>query len=102
MKIINVDDPKPKEVRYYMASVRAPRNDPQQWSLAGLEFMRKKAIGKQVKIRLEYKKNISIFRKEDPHANTPPPSDEATGDMYFVSVHDTKTGLFILILNLNE
>lgn len=74
--------------RYYLASVRGPQvvrgKQDEGWAPHVIEFMRKKLIGKQFKVRLEYKKNISVFG-EGAH---PPASNEANGDMYFVSLLD--------------
>jgi len=96
MRIINVDTR--DEKRYYLSSVRAPQgarsaNEKEKcFSEAAIEFMRKKCIGKLFKVRVDYKKNISVFQKAGANntmvGNTPPPSDEATGDMYFVSLYD--------------
>ncbi|CAD7971719.1 unnamed protein product [Amoebophrya sp. A25] len=84
MRIVNTETPERQERRYYLASVRGPqRLSP--WNAPCIEFLRKKCIGKQFKVRLEYKKNISVFG-EGAH---PPPSNEETQELYFVSLLDS-------------
>eukprot|EP00392_Amoebophrya_sp_AT5.2_P007904 g7923.t1 len=88
LRIVDTDSPQRVERRYYLASVRGPQvvrgKQDEGWAPHVIEFMRKKLIGKQFKVRLEYKKNISVFG-EGAH---PPASNEANGDMYFVSLLD--------------
>ncbi|CAD7961464.1 unnamed protein product [Amoebophrya sp. A120] len=90
LRIVNTEAPDRNERRYYLASVRGPQitrggNNQDGWGPAVVEYMRKKCIGKQFKVRLEYKKNISVFGEGNAH---PPASNEKTGDMYFVTLTD--------------
>lgn len=101
LRIIDVNAPDRNEKRYYLASVRAPAVKTEAgWAAVALEFMRKKCIGKTVQVRVEYKKNISVFAAAG--GAHPPPSDEKTGDLLFVSISDPATKANLVLDAIRE
>ncbi|XP_053992683.1 staphylococcal nuclease domain-containing protein 1-like isoform X2 [Hylaeus volcanicus] len=75
-------------VRLYLASIRCPRlgnrnRDEEPWSFEAKEFVRRRLIGKRVKILVEYIKKITSTPGET--RNFPIPSDNSN-QMHFVSI----------------
>nr|UST29521.1 maternal tudor protein [Callinectes arcuatus] len=93
MKIYNPE--KKTEMRYYLSGVRGLRQIPLTGEnrdlhehhaavrALGVEFMCERLVGKQCKVHLDFVKNVSVFP-----GLKPPPSNEATGELYFVTVMD--------------
>jgi staphylococcal nuclease domain-containing protein 1 len=100
VKVVSLDEPEKEEMRLYLSSVRAPgmpsrQREGEPWAKEAQEFMRKELVGKSIKVKPDYVKNIEVFQKKDANGNAtgppagPPPSDK-DGNLIFVTLCDEK------------
>jgi len=99
LKIVDTESPPGKRIekRYYFSSVKAPTFAQEQqgakpdgvWRAAGIEFLRKKLVGKTFRVKIDYKKNYAGIKAADGREiQGPAPTCEETKDVYYVTLHD--------------
>jgi staphylococcal nuclease domain-containing protein 1 len=82
-----------EERRVYLSSTKAPKQGrkdekPEPWAWEAKEFLRKKFIGKKVKVTLDYTREPM-----GPGGTEPPPAMAALGTMHFCSVLERNLNL---------